>query len=91
MQIINKERLVTYVLIIGQENNRPVVKREILRYKRGSQGSPFHFLDFKNGKGYAILNEENFDKTDKELEREEETLESKDILAIIRTRASVKK
>lgn len=82
MQITNKERLVTYVLTIGQENNRPVIKREILRYKRGSQGSPFHFLDFKNGKGYAILNEEDFDKTDEELQREEQTLESKDILAI---------
>ncbi len=82
MKILDKERLVTYVLIIGQESNRPVVKREILRYKRGSQGSPFHFLDFKNGRGYAIVNEEDFDKTNEELQREEETLESKDILAI---------
>ena len=82
MQIADKERLVTYVLIVSLENNRPVVKREILRYKRGSQGSPFHFLDFKSGKGYAILNEEDFDKTDEELQREEQTLESKDILAI---------
>ena len=86
MKILDKERLVTYVLIIGQESNRLVVKREILRYKRGSQGSPFHFLDFKNGRGYAIVNEEDFDKTDEELQREEETLESKDILAIIRIR-----
>lgn len=82
MTVVNKERLVTYSLIIGEINNRPVVKREILRYKRGEHGSPYHFLDFKLGKGYAITNEENFDKTDEELEREKQELESQDILAI---------
>ncbi len=82
MNIIEKERLVTYILKIGQENNRPVVKREILRYKRGSYGSPFHFLDFQDGRGYAILNEEDFARPDEELKREEQVLESKDILAI---------
>jgi predicted ATPase len=80
-EINNKERLVTYILEIGNENNRPVVHHEILRYKRGEYGSPFHFLDFKDGKGYAINNEEDFDKTDEELKREEQYLES-DILAV---------
>ncbi|MDJ0598240.1 MAG: AAA family ATPase [Crocosphaera sp.] len=82
MKISNKERLVTYVLEIGLEKNKPIVKREILRYKRGSQGSPFHFLDFKNGKGFAITNEEDFDKTDEELTREEQNLDAADTLAI---------
>ncbi|MDR2446205.1 MAG: AAA family ATPase [Treponema sp.] len=80
-EINNKDRLVTYILEIGNENNRPVIHHEILRYKRGEYGSPFHFLDFKNGKGYAINNEEDFDKTDEELKREEQHLES-DILAV---------
>ena len=40
-----------------------MVSREILRYKRGRYGSPFHFLDFAQGKGYAVTNEEDFDKT----------------------------
>jgi predicted ATPase len=82
MNIVDKPRLVTYLLTIGQKNNKPVVKREILRYKRGSYGSPFHFLDFKYGQGYAITNEEDFAKKDEELEREEQTLDSQDILAI---------
>ncbi|MEL6928681.1 MAG: AAA family ATPase [Cyanobacteria bacterium J06600_6] len=82
MKILDKERLVTYLLKISQVENKPVIKREILRYKRGSYGSPFHFLDFQYGRGYAILNEEDFDKPDEELQREEQTLESKDILAI---------
>ncbi|BAU66054.1 hypothetical protein STA3757_34550 [Stanieria sp. NIES-3757] len=82
MKIVDKPRLVSYLLTIGQEKNKPVVKREILRYKRGSYGSPFHFLDFKYGQGYAITNEEDFAKTDEELEREEQILDSQDILAI---------
>lgn len=82
MKILEIERLVTYSLILGQDNKRPVIKREILRYKRGEYGSPYHFLDFKNGKGYAITNEENFEQTDQELEREEQQLEAQDILAI---------
>jgi predicted ATPase len=82
MTILATERLVTYILIVGQEKGRPLVKREILRYKRGEYGSPYHFLDFQKGKGYAITNEENFEQTDEELEREEQQLESSDILAI---------
>lgn len=82
MKILETERLVTYSLIIGQDQKRPVVKREILRYKRGEHGKPFHFLDFQNGKGYAIINEEDFEQADEELEREEQQLESSDILAI---------
>jgi predicted ATPase len=82
MKILETERLVTYSLIIGQDQKRPIVKREILRYKRGEHGKPFHFLDFQNGKGYAIINEEDFEQTDEELEREEQQLESSDILAI---------
>jgi predicted ATPase len=82
MNILGTERLVTYLLTIGQQNNRPVVKREILRYKRGEYGSPYHFLDFKLGKGYAITNEEDFEQTEEELDREEQQLESNNILAI---------
>ncbi|NEO18053.1 MULTISPECIES: AAA family ATPase [unclassified Moorena] len=82
MKILGTERLVTYILIIGQEKRRPFIKREILRYKRGAHGKPFHFLDFRKGKGYAIINEEKFEQADKDLQREEQQLESSDILAI---------
>ncbi|AOX00113.1 chromosome segregation protein SMC [Moorena producens PAL-8-15-08-1] len=82
MKILDTERLVTYILIIGQEKRRPFIKREIMRYKRGKYGKPYHFLKFKKGKGYAITNEENFDQPDTKLQREEQQLESSDILAI---------
>ena len=82
LSIAGKHRLVTYRLDIGLENGKPFVEREILRYKRGAYGSPYHFLDFSRGEGYAITNEEDFDKPDEELEREIQKLGSPDILAI---------
>ncbi len=82
MPITGKERLVTYVLQIAIHEGRPVVEEELLRYKRGAYGSPYHFLRFSRGKGYAITNEEDFDKQDEELTREEQALEGMDILAI---------
>lgn len=82
MPIAGRDRLVTYSLTIGLEDFRPVISREFLRYKRARYGAPYYFLDFRNGKGFAITNEEDFDKEDEELEREEQQLESPDILAI---------
>ncbi|NEQ17222.1 MAG: AAA family ATPase, partial [Moorea sp. SIO3E2] len=82
IKIQGTERLVTYSLLIGQEKKRPLIKREILRYKRGPKGQLFHLLDFEQGKGYAIINEENFEQADTELKREEQQLDSSDILAI---------
>ena len=83
MEITGRERLITYLLEIAEaEPSRPIVHREVLRYKRGEYGSPYHFLDFSHGTGYAITNEEDFSKKDTELDREEQTLASPDTLAI---------
>jgi predicted ATPase len=82
LNIVGKERLVTYSLEIGQEAGVPFVAREVLKYKRGAYGSPYHFLDFSRGEGFAIVNEEDFDKPDDELTRESQKLGASDILAI---------
>ena len=83
MLIAKSNRLVSYRLEIAtDENDLPFIQREILRYKRNRYGSRYHFLDFKKGEGYAIKNEEDFDKTDEELEKEYQSLDSRDILAI---------
>ena len=82
MDIVGVDRLVTYSLEIGERKNTPVIKREILRYKRGRHGAPFHFLDFEEGHGFAITNEEDFNKQDEELDREPQVLDAPDILAI---------
>jgi predicted ATPase len=81
MEITGVERLVTYSLEIAEEAGVPVVEREVLRYKRGRYGSPFHFLDFSKGSGYAITNEENFKLLNEQLEDEKQQL-SPDMLAI---------
>ncbi len=83
LDITGRERLVTYLLEIAPgKDGRPIVEREVLRYKRGSYGAPFRFLEFSRGSGYAINNEEDFSKPDEELTREEQELDSPDILAI---------
>lgn len=81
MEIVGVKRLVTYSLEIGEMNGSPVVLREILRYKRGAHGKPYHFLDFSKGEGYAITNEEDFNIEEEELENETQNV-SPDTLAI---------
>jgi predicted ATPase len=82
MQIADKERLVTYVLEISNENNSPLVEKEILQYKRGRHGRPFKFLDFSHGSGSAITNESEFADDDTQLVTDHQSLDSPQILAI---------
>ena len=82
LSIAGRNRLVTYHLEIGEEKGRPVVVEEFLRCKRGHSGAPYYFLNFSRGSGFAIKNEEDFNKPDEQLNREEQKLESPDILAI---------
>jgi predicted ATPase len=77
-----RSQLITYELHIDELNGRPVVAREILKYRRGSGGKPWHFLDFSNGVGEAVINELDSVADEKDLQREQQTLKSPDILAI---------
>jgi len=74
--------LITYMLAIDEVDGRPVVDREILRYRRGSKGKAWHFLDFARGEGEAVTNEPDSVKDEKELVREKQTLKSPDTLAV---------
>ncbi|MBF0235671.1 MAG: AAA family ATPase [Desulfamplus sp.] len=74
--------LTTYFLQINENNGRAYVEREILKYRRGSKGQPWHFLDFANGKGTAVTNELEYISDETRLNREEQSLKSNDILAI---------
>ncbi len=80
--IAQKRRLVTYYLEISNDKGKPIVEREILRYKRQAHGKPFHFIDFRRGEGYAITNEEDFSKPDEELKRDYQKLDDPNMLAI---------
>jgi len=82
MDIGDKSRLVTYRIEIRSVEGLPVIEREILRYKRGEYGAPYHFMDFSRGSGYAITNEDDSTKLDTDLTREQQKLSSPDTLAI---------
>lgn len=75
-------RLAAYILKIARENGRVVVDREVLRYRRGRYGRPWHFVDFRCGKGYAITNESVYGQEGVRAEREEFKLDASSVLAI---------
>lgn len=79
-----KPPLITYFLQIGEEDNSPIVLKEILSYRRGGggHGRPWRFLDFSKGKGQAIINEDEYGKEGAQEKREEQFLDSPDILAL---------
>lgn len=81
-RIDDKSPLITYFIAINEENGRAIVEREFLRYRRGSKGKPWSFLDFSHGKGFAITNELENVSSEQELQREEQTLKASDLLAI---------
>jgi predicted ATPase len=70
--------IITYHLSLDEGISGPFVAEEWLQWRRGQQGKPFRFLDFKNGRGQAIAGE----KPIIEDERIFETLISSDVLAV---------
>lgn len=74
--------LVTYRLEVGELNGRGAVRREVLKYRRGQHGQPWKFIDFKDGQGEAVTNEVDYGTADAEMQREVQTLDSPEILAI---------
>ena len=76
-------RLATYRLgITEQEGGRIVIDREVLSYRRGQYGRPWHFVDFSGGSGRAITNESVYGMEGAVEEREEYELDDPSVLAI---------
>ena len=75
-------RLATYLLEVALGDGRVVVDREVLRYRRGRYGQPWHFVDFRRGQGTAITNESAYGKKGAREVREGYQLEDPSILAI---------
>ena len=76
-------RLASYILEVACDENRVVVAREVLRYRRGKgSGRPWHFVDFSRGRGTAITNESVYGQEGAVEEREEYELDDPSILAI---------
>jgi predicted ATPase len=70
--------LITYHLAVDEVAGSPVVTEEWLRWKRGSHGQPFRFLDYRQGLGKAVSG----DRPDSEDERIDTPLKSPDLLAV---------
>jgi predicted ATPase len=75
-------KLATYQLDIEEEGGRPFVAREVLKFRRGRYGQPWHFVDFSRGKGVAITNEAAYGQEGVEAERKEHVLDDPSVLAI---------
>lgn len=74
--------LITYFLAVNERDGSAFVERELLKYRRGSRGQPWHFLDFADGIGQAVTNEPDQVQDEKDLQREHQVLKSPDTLAV---------
>jgi predicted ATPase len=70
--------LITYHLAVDERGGAPVVVEEWLRWKRGSHGQPFRFLDYKEGVGKAASGE----APDKQDHRIDIPLQAPDLIAV---------
>jgi predicted ATPase len=70
--------MITYHLAVDERAGGPVVVEEWLRWKRGSHGQPFRFLDYHDGEGRAVSGE----LPDEQDKRINVPLKSADLLAV---------
>lgn len=70
--------LITYHLAVDERAGAPVVMEEWLRWKRGSHGQPFRFLDYREGQGQAVSGE----APEEQEKRIQIPLKSADLLAV---------
>jgi predicted ATPase len=77
-----KSPLITYSIEIGFDSGKAIIHRETLSYRRGQYGKPWRFLDFTDGSGNAITNEDDYGKEGDNKERTEQYTTAPDILAI---------
>lgn len=70
--------LITYHLAVDEKNGSPVVVEEWLRWKRGSHGQPFRFLNYREGIGRAVSG----DKPDEQDSRVDFPLSAPDLIAV---------
>jgi predicted ATPase len=70
--------IITYHLAISENAKGPYVSEEWLKWRRGTTGQPFKFLDFRDGSGQVVSG----DQPDAQDIRSPEQLNSPDVLAV---------
>lgn len=73
-----QEPVITYHLAIEEGARGPLVAEEWLQWRRGPQGRPFRFLDYRQGRGAAVSG----DVPENEDQRREIPLKSPDLIAV---------
>ncbi len=73
-----RQPIITYHLAIDEGARGPVVAEEWLQWRRGGQGKPFRFLEYREGLGRAISG----DMPDEQDTRIEIPLRSADLIAV---------
>lgn len=73
-----RQPIITYHLAIDEGPKGPVVAEEWLQWRRGKNGKPFRFLDYKSGQGRAASGE----MPDESDERVDKPLRSPDLIAV---------
>lgn len=78
-----EEPVITYELTIGlNEKSAPVVKKEIMRFRRGQHGAPWKILDFAYGEGVAASGVLESYEDVRIAERSPQKIAAPDILAV---------
>lgn len=78
-----EEPLITYQLsICMMENNKPAIKKEVMKFRRGQMGAPWKVLEFSFGVGVAADGDLIKYEDVRLAERSPQKLDSPDILAI---------
>ena len=75
-------RLATYELAFDELDGRVFIEREVLKYRRGQEGRPWHFVDFQRGTGTAITNESAYGLASTDEQCAVFALDEPDVLAI---------
>ena len=70
--------VITYHLAIDEGAKGPIVKEEWLQWRRGAQGKPFRFLDYRDGQGRAVSGETPAEEN----QRVDIPLRSPDLIAV---------
>ena len=78
-----EEPIITYELIIGlNEKAVPIVKKEVMRFRRGQHGAPWKILDFSYGEGVAAEGGLESYKDVQRATRTSQKVSAPDILAV---------
>ncbi len=78
-----EEPIITYELTIGKnERSLPIVKKEVMRFRRGQHGAPWKILDFSNGEGVAAEGDLQSYEDVQRAARTSQKVSAPDILAV---------